>query len=216
MAEIRGRATRGGLMIAVIVAAAACVSSTPDTSPSPATIPSSPSDPSVAPTSSLGDASVEPAASPSGTSVPFDDALLAFLPASVDGIALTPDPDTGATVGADPELIGVADGLAYAVAIDPAAEEFALASVVRFQPGVLDDAFFRDWRDSFDEGACSQAGGIGGHAAAEIGGRQTYIGSCEGGLLTYHVALVDEDVVVSVSSLGERRLGEQVIAGLRQ
>jgi hypothetical protein len=31
---------------------------------------------------------------------------------------------------------------------------------------------------------------------------------------TYHVAFPDDGVVVSVSALGERRLGEQLIAGL--
>ena len=203
-----------GMVVVGPLAVAACVSTS---SPVPSAPPSAPGSvsPSPGPSPSTAEASVKPAASPSRSPVPFVDDLLAFLPATVDGIALTPDPETGATLAADPDLAGVAAGLAYAVAIDSAAEEFAVASVVRFEPGVLDEAFFRDWRDSFDEGACSQAGGVGGHAEAEIGGQRTFIGSCVGGLLTYHVVLEDRDVIVSVSSLGEGRLGEKVIAGLR-
>jgi hypothetical protein len=146
--------------------------------------------------------------------VPFDDALLTILPAEIDGLALTPDRETAAEVGADSGLADVATGLAYAIAFDPTTDEFAVASVVRFEPGVLDDEFFRDWRDTYDEGACSQAGGVAGHASADIAGHPTYIGSCAGGVRTYHVALDAADILVSVSALGERRLGEKVIAGV--
>lgn len=118
------------------------------------------------------------------------------------------------SAGADPELARVAVGLAYAIVADPGTDQFAVASVVRFEPGVLDDAFFRDWRDSYDQGACSQAGGVSGHAESEIGGRRTFIGSCAGGIRTYHVALGGGDIVVSVSSLGERRLGEKLVAAV--
>ena len=102
-----------------------------------------------------------------------------------------------------------------AVVIDPASGDFAYGSVIVLRPGVFDDAYFRSWRDSFDEGACSQAGGVAGHAQATIGGRTTYLGTCAGGVTTYHVRLDDLDAIVSVSSLGDSRLGEQLVAGLR-
>jgi hypothetical protein len=155
-----------------------------------------------------------PEQGPSGSVVPYDEGLLSILPADVGGVALAPDADTAATMGADDDLGRVARGLAAAIAFDPATDQFAVAAVIQLEPGILDDAFFRDWRDSYDEGACSQAGGVSGHAQAEIGGRTTYIGSCAGGLRTYHVALDASDIVVSVSALGDERLGEEVIAGL--
>jgi hypothetical protein len=152
---------------------------------------------------------------PASSPIPWDDGLLAILPSEVDGLVVSPDRETAASVAADRDLASVARGLVYAVAIDPATDAFALASIVRFAPDVLDDAFYRDWRDSFDEGACSQAGGVTGHAEAELGGRPTDIGTCAGGLHTYHVAMPTDDIVVSVSALGERRLGELLVAGLR-
>jgi len=220
---VRGRPTAlvGRLAAAACLAAAvvACVTGTS----------SGPSGGSLAPSGGAVPGSVEPSTEPSPSAagvsaepvptvpaaVPFDESLLALLPERVGGIALTSDPDTGATLGSDPDLVGVAAELAYAVAVDPATDDFALVAVVRFEPDVVDEAFFRDWRDSFDEGACSQAGGVQGHAEAEIGGRRTFIGSCAGGLLTYHVLLEGERVIVSVSSLGEDRLGEEVVRGLR-
>lgn len=145
--------------------------------------------------------------------VTVDPTLLAILPATVAGLAVSPVPDpTGLT---DPALVASVDRIAQAFVVDPASGDFAYASIVVLRPGVFGDAFFRSWRDSFDDGACSQAGGVAGHAEAQIGGRTAYIGRCDGGVLTYHVRLEDRDAIVSVSSLGETHLGEQVLAGLR-
>ena len=85
----------------------------------------------------------------------------------------------------------------------------------RLRSGGISDAQFRAWRDTFDAGACPQAGGVSGHAEATIGGRTSYIGTCAGGLTTYHTLIAGAGLLVSVSSVGEHRLGEQVIAGLR-
>jgi hypothetical protein len=149
----------------------------------------------------------------SGAAVPVDLALLSILPLSVAGFPLQPIPDpTGLD---DPALVASLDRLAQAYAVDPAGSGFAYASVVVLRPGVFSEAFFRSWRDSFDEGACSQAGGVAGHAEAQIGGRTTYIGNCAGGLLTYHVRLESLNAIVSVSSLGTAHLGEQLLAELR-
>jgi hypothetical protein len=86
--------------------------------------------------------------------------------------------------------------------------------VAHLRPGVYSDAFFRDWRDSYDEGACGQAGGVAGNAEAELGGRTVHITSCAGGLLVYHAYLPERDVAVSVISVGEARFGEQLMAGV--
>lgn len=149
----------------------------------------------------------------SGTpAVTVDPTLLAILPDTVAGLAVSPVPDpTGLT---DPALVASVDRIAQAFVVDSASGDFAYASIVALRPGVFGDAFFRSWRDSFDEGACSQAGGVVGHAEAQIGGRTAYIGRCAGGVLTYHVRLDGRDAIVSVSSLGETHLGEQLLAGL--
>lgn len=145
-------------------------------------------------------------------SVPIDPSLLGILPSTVAGLPVTAAEPSGAD---DPGLIQTVERMAQGVVIDPVSGDFAYASVIVLEPGVLDEAFYRSWRDSFDEGACSQAGGVSGHAQATIGGRTAFIGRCAGGLLTYHVRLQGPDTIVSVSSLGSSRLGEQLVAGLR-
>lgn len=173
--------------------------------------------PSASQTSATGTASPTPAAPPGGSAtgatVPIDPTLLEILPATVAGLPVAAVPDPSGID--DPGLIDSVERMAQALVVDPASDAFTFASVIVLRPGVFDDEFFRSWRDSFDEGACSQAGGVTGHAQATIGGRTAYIGRCEGGVLTYHVRLDDRDAIVSVSALGETRLGEQLVAGLR-
>ena len=48
-----------------------------------------------------------------------------------------------------------------------------------------------------------------------IDGRTVYIATCAGGLRTYHAYLPERGVIVSLLSVGERRFGEQLMAGLR-
>ena len=42
-----------------------------------------------------------------------------------------------------------------------------------------------------------------GNAEAEIDGRTVYIGTCVGGVHTYHVHLEEPDVIVSLNDVGE-------------
>jgi hypothetical protein len=175
--------------------------------------------PSVAPTTSLvPPASGRPAPSGSG-SIDIDETLIDHLPAEVEGIRLTGDPDTAGTIASDPDLATNVSAIAVAFAIAPGtsvADDLAVVSVVRLRPGVFDAAFFRSWRDSYDAAACEAAGGMTGNAEAEIAGRHTFIGSCAAGAHTYHVYLEAPGVIVSVTSVGDRRLGEQIVAGLRE
>ena len=53
-----------------------------------------------------------------------------------------------------------------------------------------------------------------GPAEAELDGRTVYIGTCAGGVHTYHVHLEDQDVLVSVNAVGESRLGEELMKTL--
>ncbi|MEK6721318.1 MAG: hypothetical protein AABZ33_11710 [Chloroflexota bacterium] len=149
------------------------------------------------------------------TLVPVDRALLDVLPATVAGLTVEPSPEGEADAASDPGLAALADAFAAAIAVDPQSGDFVFAAVVAVRTGILADDVFRDWRDSYDEGACSQAGGVTGHAEAEIGGRTIFIGSCEGGLHTYHAWLADRDLLVSASSIGAGRLGERLMEGLR-
>lgn len=161
---------------------------------------------------------IDPFATPTtapGGLVPVDRRLLDVLPPTVAGLTVEPSDASDADAASDPGLAAVAAAFATAVAVDPRTGDFVYTAVVAAQPGVVTDALFRDWRDSFDEGACSQAGGVVGNAQAELGGRTVFIGSCEGGLLTYHTWLVDRGLLVSASSAGAARLGERLMDGLR-
>ena len=147
--------------------------------------------------------------------VAIDPALLEILPAEVDGLPIAENAQGEQVALGDPLLAVVASAMAAGFAYDPATDEFVYAVVVLLLPGAMDGAVFRDWRDSYDEGACSQADGILAHAETEIGGRTVYIGTCTGGLRTYHVWLEDRGVLVSASAAGERRLGERLVGTLR-
>ncbi len=186
--------------------------------PSPATPSLGPS-----PTGSLAPPATaegpSPSAVASGAAVQVDAALLAFVPAAVDGVPLTFDPGTSATIAADPSVAPDAASLAVALAIVPgasAADDLAVVSVVRLRDPAKDETWFRDWRDTYDQAACSPAGGLVGNAEAEIGGGTVYIGSCAGGVRTYHTRLAASGIVVSITALGSRRLGEKVMAGLKR
>ncbi len=206
------------LVTAAMLAACGGGPRTTSTIPPDATgvLPSGPVTATEAPGSSSagGPASLPASPSPSaGATVPVDPSLLAVLPATVRGLTVGPVPDP--TGLGDPTLVANVARIAEGFAIDPASGDFVYASVIALRPGVFSDAFFRSWRDSFDVGACSGAGGVVGHAEAQIGGRTAFIGRCAGGLLTYHVRLDGRDAIVSVSSLGQAHLGEELVAGLR-
>ncbi|TAL06991.1 MAG: hypothetical protein EPO00_10105 [Chloroflexota bacterium] len=155
-----------------------------------------------------------PGAAPSST-VAIDPTLLAILPAMVDGIEVVESPEAEIAALAGPELAAVGSAMAAGIAVDGTSGQFVYAVVVRLEPGAVTDSVFRDWRDSYDEGACSQAAGVTGKAEAQIAGRTVYIGSCGGGVLTYHVWLVDQGILISASAVGDRRLGETLMGNLR-
>lgn len=144
----------------------------------------------------------------------IDAALLAVLPESVEGLAVTSSPEGEASLQ-NPDVARIALRGAAAIAVDPATGDFVYTVILALKPGALDAAKYRDWRDTFDDGACSQAGGVAGNAEAEIGGHLTFIGTCAGGLHTYHVWLAEPGLLVSASAVGSARLGEALIAGLR-
>jgi hypothetical protein len=123
-------------------------------------------------------------------------------------------PESDAVAAADPVVVAFGEGVVTALAIDPGTEDFAYAALVRLRVGAFSEELFRSWRESFAEGACSQAGGVVRSAVTEIDGRDVHIDSCEGGLRVYHAWLPNSRVLVSVSALGERRLGERIVQEL--
>jgi hypothetical protein len=155
-----------------------------------------------------------PAATPTSTAaVDIDPSLLDYLPTSVDGVAIVEAPEVEEPAVADPTLGDLAVGLAAGVAV--VGEDWVIAVVVRLRPGAFAGEAFRDWRDSFDEGVCELAGGVSGHAETEIEGRTVYVGTCTGGVRTYHVLIEADGILISAQSLGERRLGEHLVETLR-
>ena len=189
--------------LAGILAIAGCTP-TASTTPGPATL-----TPATSPSASVtpGVQSSSPAAG--AGSVAVDPALLDLLPADIDGQPLRPDAETAGDIAATGDLAQDIAAIAVGLYIQPGtstADDLAIVSVVRLQPGVFDDEWFRSWRATYDEGACQVAGGVApGGAETRIGDHDTHIGTCEGGVHTYHVHLEDPDRVISISAAGEGR-----------
>lgn len=209
------------LAAAVMVGAAACGPTTPSASgtpaasatvsPLPAPTEPSPSEPSP-PASSAVEA---PPTLPPGVTV--DTGLLEVLPAEIDGVTLEGDSATAAQIGSDPLLADSTVSLAVALAVAPGAsdsEDLAVASVIRLRPDVFDEAFYQEWRDTYNEAACEVADGVQAEVETEIAGRVVYVGTCVGGARTYHTYLIDQGFIVSITGTGERRFGELIMAGL--
>ena len=194
-----------GITIAILlgVSLAACGSSGPSGSP-----------PAVTPTP-VPTALARPTPTASTSDVTVDPSLLALLPADVNGFAITESPEAEISAAQSSDLSPVATAFAAGLAADPTGSNWAFGVVVALRPGVMSDAAFRTWRDSYDKGACSQAGGVVGHAETKLGGRLAYITSCGGGVHTYHVWLPERQRLVSVSAVGEGRFGERLVAGIR-
>jgi hypothetical protein len=150
---------------------------------------------------------------PRAGAVVQDPTLLDVLPESVEGVPVALEAQAFTDAAADPAFATSMETAAFAVLVDGG--DLASGVVARPVPGRFSEAFFRDWRDTYNEGACAQAGGVTANAEAELGGRTVYIATCAGGMRTYHAYLAERDLVVSLFSLGERRFGEQLMAGIR-
>lgn len=191
-----------GLAIALLVAG--CASSPPSA-------PISSSAPPVVPSESIA---------PASASVRVDATLLERLPTAVDGVAAQPDAVTAAEVATDAALQAQVEAIAIAIYIAPEVSgstgDYAVATVVQLRPGVFSDTFYRDWRDTFDAGVCEQAGGVSTRAETTIADRRVFIGTCAGGITTYHVHLAADDLLVSIQGVGEQRLGERIVRGLTE
>ncbi|MBA2373292.1 MAG: hypothetical protein H0V74_03695 [Chloroflexi bacterium] len=141
---------------------------------------------------------------------------------------LEPAPEAAAEIAEDSTLGRSVSAVAVALALAPggiggspaptgvssAPDDLAVVTLARLLPGTFSDAFFRDWRDSHDAAACAPAGGVAGHAQATFGDRQTFMTTCFEGVRIHHVYLAGPDVLVAVTSLGDERLGERLVAAI--
>jgi hypothetical protein len=148
-------------------------------------------------------------------SIVIDPHLLLILPASVGGLVVTESPESDQAAETDPALAKLATAAVGAVAVDTSTTDLMSALVVKLKPGALTDSRFRDWRDSYDEGACGGSSAVVGHAEATIAGRSVFIGTCSSGSRTYHVWIKDKNLLITVFSLGARGLGKLLLAELR-
>lgn len=155
---------------------------------------------------------------PPSLPIVVDSGLLAILPSTEDEVAIQAAPETAAGMIADPELAKSASAVAVGIVVAPGssgAEDLAVASVIQLRPGIFDDAFFSRWRLDYDEAACAPAGGVASHTQEVLGAHTVEVTVCRQGVRTYHAHLPG-DVLVSVTSVGDRRFGQRIMAGLRR
>jgi hypothetical protein len=216
----RPGATFPALVLALALAAMACGAPVETTTPvAPTIAPTkaiSPGLPATEPPAT-NPAATDPAAtlappSPAGDVVQ-DPSLLEILPAAINGIPVVLEEQGFADAAAVPDFAANVEAAAYGLVVD--GEDLGSAVVARLDPGIYSEAFYRSWRDTYNEGACGQSGGVVGNAESQLGERTVYIGTCAGGLRTYHAWLEGRGVIVSAFSLGDRRFGELLMAGLR-
>jgi len=175
--------------------------------------PSLPAPPAAASSSPAAASAVPAASSPPAAGAVRDDSLLSILPPDVDGAPVTVEEASFDEAVRDAAFADHVVRAAFAVVATPT--DLASGVVARLHPGLLDGAFLADWRETYNEGACAQAGGVATNAETQLGDRTVYIATCAGGMTVYHAAIPERDVVVSLFSLGEGRFGERLIRDLR-
>lgn len=176
---------------------------------------------------------VTPAQTPSESSGPStaagvvvaDPTLLDLLPAEVAGVPLVSDMESATDIAAQTTAEGLITPFVSAIAIARAfapqatdtATDYVVVTVARLRRAAFLDLVYDEWRRTFDGAVCEQAGGVVGVTAETvIAGHLTYIGTCAGGVHTYHVHLAERDVLLSMQGAGDGRFAERVIEGLKE
>jgi hypothetical protein len=158
-----------------------------------------------------------PASQAPGSYAPatVDPTLLDYLPETVGDASMEEDADEAALAAADPALARVATAVAVGVALDESSGDLVTAHVVRLREGAFDDATYRDWRDTFDAGACAAGGGVHGRAETPIDDRTVYVTTCVAQVRIYHVWIAEQDLLISAAAFGSGGYGELLMDGLR-
>jgi hypothetical protein len=184
--------------------------------PRPTPSPTPPPAPTSTPTTSAPTA----IGASAGAGVIVDPTLLDVLPDAVAGVPVTPDPESAASIADEGSIAPFVSAIALAAAFGPPATDaltdYVVVTVARLRPGTFSDAFFRVWRDTFDAGVCEQVGGVQGNAETDIAGHHTFIGTCAGGVHTYHVHLPTNDLIVSMQGVGDGGWAERIVADLTE
>ena len=103
----------------------------------------------------------------------------------------------------------------YAARInDVTAPNWLLVTLEERKPDAQNEEFYAQWRDSWFAASCSQAEGLESTATETINDLTVDVGTCKGGVVSYVLAL-DGGVLVSMMDLGPRRLGRQLIQGIK-
>ena len=210
-----------GLLTSLLVVTAACGATAPTPIPavtrstvpaSAATTAPSPSGSVASPSGPASGSASASASSGSGSAV-RDDSLLSILPPEVEDAPVTVEGGSFDEAVRDPAFTQHVAKAAFAVVTTPT--DLASGVVAQLRPRLLDDTFLADWRETYNESACAQAGGVATNAETTLDGRTVYITTCGGGLTVYHAAIPERDVIVSLFSIGEGRFGEQLMRDLR-
>ena len=198
----------GVLLAATLLGLAACGSDA--TPPASGTVA-----PDATTSATAAPATQEPAASVPGVGLKAteDPALLGILPETVDGVAVEQESQAFADATADGDFNKHIERAVFGIAVK--GSDLVAAVVAKPYSGTYSDAFFKDWRETYDDGACAQAGGVAGSSEADLGTRKVYPTACNGGLQTYHVWLPMRAVIVSAFSVGDKDYGERLLVGLR-
>jgi hypothetical protein len=165
---------------------------------------------------SIGDAGSVPP-----TGVAPDPSLLDLVPVAKVGATMTYDPETTASVAADPalakDIASLAIGLVRPAGASPSDADFAIVNVARprDETAVTPD-WFRDWRDTYDAAACAQAGGVNRRSETEVNGLAVFTAACVNGAFTYHALVRDGAIVLSITSVGPGDLGRKIVGNLRR
>jgi hypothetical protein len=199
-----------GCLAATLVA---CQSPAATSTPGPASSGAA-SLPSLEPPPSIGP---PPSPTPPDETTPviLDSTLLEILPATIGGIAVTEETSEAAQALTDPALPKIASAMDAGVAVDIPNGNLVHAWVVKLRPDRFTDSIYRQWRDSYDEGACAAAGGVEGTAEATIDDRTVYVTTCTQGLRAYHLWLADAAILISASAIGGGNFGEILMDNLR-
>ena len=201
--------------LAITAVIAACGSPSPSPSASASVSPVIPAGPSAPSSSAPASGAATGSGAPATAGAAADPSLLSVVGADAAGVTLTFDPATTATEVADPTLdpniAALATGIVAAGGASTDPTDLVIVNVVRLRDAGVDADWFRGWRDSYDDAACQRAGGVSGHAEANMAGHDVFIGSCSGGAFTYHTRLRDGSVVVSLTSIGPGRVGERLL-----
>jgi hypothetical protein len=153
---------------------------------------------------------------PGPSPIIIDPSLLAILPREVDSIPLTETDDADSTALADDVLPQIATAAVGVEAGDSSTGDVVTGFVVRLKPDAFNEGVFRDWRDSYNSGACGGDSEVVGNAEQKIGDNTVFIGSCTNGLHTYHTWIQEKGVLITLTSFGQKELAVVLLEHLRK